>query len=108
MDGDDDSYFLGFIDIDLKKYFLNITREIDGFEILKPLIEEKFKIELTKWWINFYDDAKILYPQSLKNERLYKDSLWKSLRKLILLDHVADGKLNDNIFKITKHNKLYN
>ncbi|WP_348744010.1 hypothetical protein [Tenacibaculum sp. 190524A05c] len=108
MDGDDDSYFLGFIDIDLKKYFINITREIDGFEILKPLIEKKFKIELTKWWIDFYDDAKILYPESLKNERLYKNSLWKSLRKLMLLDHVADGKLNDNIFKKTSYNKMCN
>ena len=107
MDGDDDSYFIGFIDIDLKKYFLNITWGIDGFEIIKPLIEEKFKTELTKWRIDFYDDAKILYPESLKNEKLYKNSLWKSLRKLMLLDHVADGKLNDNIFKKTSANKAY-
>ncbi|AUC14391.1 hypothetical protein BTO06_04180 [Tenacibaculum sp. SZ-18] len=108
MDGDNDSYFLGFIDIDLKKYFLNVTWEIDGFEILKPLIEEKFKIELTQWRIDFYDDVKILYPESLKNERLYKNSLWKSIRKLMLFDHVADGKLNDNIFKKTSANNAHN
>lgn len=103
MNGDDDSYFLGFIDVDLKKYFLNITWEIDGFKMIKPLIEEKFKIELTEWRNDFYDGTKILYPKSLKDKRLYKNSFWKSLRKLMLLDHVADGKLNDDIFNYTRY-----
>ena len=109
MDGDDDSYFLGFIDIDLNKYFLNITYQIDGFEKLKSLINTKFKIELTEWRYDFYDGVKIIYPRYLTGKRLYKRSFWKSLRKAMLIDHVADGELNDNIFKSkTPANKMYN
>ena len=108
MDGDDDSYFLGFIDVDLNKYFINITWEIDGFKKLKELIENKLEIELTEWRNNVYNGTKIIYPKSFTNQKLYKKSLWKSIRKAMLLDHIADGELNGNIFKRkTSANKVY-
>ena len=65
MCGDNDSYFIVFIDNNLKKYFLNITYDIDGIQELNKLFEERFKIKLREWCVDFYDNEKIIYPQKM-------------------------------------------
>ncbi|WP_025665512.1 hypothetical protein [Aquimarina megaterium] len=99
MDGDDDSYFIVFIDVNLRKYFLNITRDIDGIQKLHELFEKRFQIGLKEWCTDFNDGEEIIYPKSIAENRLYKKSFKSKLRKMFMIDHVADGELNDIIFE---------
>ncbi|PKV51531.1 hypothetical protein ATE84_3616 [Aquimarina sp. MAR_2010_214] len=102
MDGDDDSYFIVFIDSNLKKYFLNVTWEILGINKLHELFEKRFQIGLTEWCKDFYDREEFIFPKSIAKKKLYKKSIKKKLRKILMLDHVADGEFNDVIRSLRK------
>ncbi|WP_196887778.1 hypothetical protein [Aureivirga sp. CE67] len=97
MDGDDDSDFLVFIDKELDKYFLNISRNLNGKESFKLLLEKNFNIKLEDYDLIEQSKNIIIYPKEYLGRNLYQNSFKKSMLKISGFCHVADGELNDFI-----------
>ena len=97
MVGDEDSDFLVFIDGSLNKHIINLTYELDGFSSLEAFLFNAYNIKLEEAFYELNDSNKIIYPRSLKGHALY-DSSWKSkLRGFFGLDHVANGKIRQEV-----------
>jgi len=94
MNGDDDSDFLVFIDKKLKKYFLNLSKPLDGWRLVEQYLTKYFSIRFNH---QVYDSELVLFPQEFNSEKLYQTSFSKSFKTLFSITHVADGELSEKI-----------
>lgn len=101
MDGDDDSFYLIFVNRNNELFFLNNTWNKNESAIV-ALIEETFDLEID--WEVTIDTNRIIYPNELAGQRLYKRRTrnWKTfvheLKRMFRVGvHNASGILRDEI-----------
>lgn len=101
MDGDDDSFYLIFVNRNNELFFLNNTWNKNESAIVS-LIEETFDLEID--WEVTIDTNRIIYPNELVGQRLYKRRTrnWKTfvheLKRLFRVRvHSASGIIREEI-----------
>lgn len=105
---DDDSLFVVFVDNMGKVYPINITYDIDGFDILWEIISKNFNTPNNYFF--GHDQISVIYPANyLLGHRLFKPkfssikTFLAELKKLFGFAHFATGVLEDNILDYIKN-----
>ena len=99
MRGDDDSYFLIFVDKSNQKYYINLNIKFGGYTELIDWLRFSFSIEEKDLIVpDEMNDNLILFPIALKGKAIYKKKNFLTKIKLLLgLKHVAFGELSEII-----------
>lgn len=101
MDGDDDSFFIIFIDFSNQLYIVNVTWD-ELSEQVESLLHKEFNISFD--WEKVIDESYVLFPLDLFHQPLYKkwyrdyqSFLFEFKRFFCYKSHVASGVLTDEI-----------
>ncbi len=99
MQGDEDSLFLIFIDKSNKEYYMNTSKLINGFDDFIYVLKEKFNINFEKLDKLFNFKPMVIYPEAYKNINLYEFDIFHLLKRMIGINHIASGKVNNKLLK---------
>lgn len=97
LKGDDDSTALVFIDKNLAKFFIDMSLQFDGNDILFKTIKERFGVDIeNEFYKNADIDNYLIFPKSLYKQPIYESSFYYWVRRLLDCIHFADGKLKSS------------
>jgi hypothetical protein len=92
MAGDNDSFFLVFIDHKMRPHIVNTTYLETGREELFTLLKAKFEINILHWEQSLEDKDVVLYPKEYEGKKLYDFNLIQFIKRITGFVHVASGR----------------